>query len=68
VKIPKLVAQRTLDDLPARLTRAIEEIPSPWVKPAQAQTFREMVEASVARLASAGRPRRSTSARAGQKP
>ena len=51
LKIPDVVIRRTLDDLPARLMLAIEQLPSPWVAPKQAQTFKALVTRNAARLA-----------------
>jgi len=51
LKIPDVVIRRTLDDLPARLMLAIEQLPSPWVAPEQAQTFKALVTRNAARLA-----------------
>jgi serine/threonine-protein kinase HipA len=51
LKIPDVVIRRTLDDLPARLMLAIEQLPSPWVAPEQAQAFKALATRNTARLA-----------------
>jgi len=55
LKIPDIVTRRTIDDLPARLMRALGQLPSPWVARKQAQAFKALVERNAARLGS-GRP------------
>jgi serine/threonine-protein kinase HipA len=51
LKIPEVVIRRTLDDLPARLMLAIEQLPSPWVAPEQSQAFKALVTRNATRLA-----------------
>ena len=53
LKIPDIVILHTIDDLPARLMRALGQLPSPWVARKQAQAFKALVESNAARLASA---------------
>jgi serine/threonine-protein kinase HipA len=55
LKIPDIVARRTINDVPARLMRMLEQLPSPWVTRKQAQAFRTLVERNVARLGSTPR-------------
>jgi serine/threonine-protein kinase HipA len=43
LKIPDVVIRRTLDDLPARLTLAVDQLPSPWVAAEQAKAFKALV-------------------------
>ena len=50
LKIPDIVARRTIDALPARLMRARGQLPSPWVARKQAQAFKALVERNAARL------------------
>jgi serine/threonine-protein kinase HipA len=50
LKIPDVVIRRTLHDLPACLMLAIEQLPSPWVAPEQAQAFKALVTKNAARL------------------
>ncbi len=54
LKIPDIVARRTIDGLPGRLLQAIEERPSPWVLPVQAKALGDLIAANAARLASTG--------------
>ena len=51
LKIPDVVIRRTLNDLPARLMLAIEQLPSPWVAPEQAREFKALVTKNATRLA-----------------
>jgi hypothetical protein len=50
LKIPDIVTRRTIDALPARLMRAIKQLPSPWVARKQAQAFKALVARNAARL------------------
>jgi len=50
LKIPDIVARRTMDDLPARLMRALGQRPSPWVARKQAKAFTALLERNTARL------------------
>jgi hypothetical protein len=50
LKIPDIVTRRTIDDLPARLMRALERHPNPWVAPEQAKAFNALVERNLAQL------------------
>jgi serine/threonine-protein kinase HipA len=57
LKIPDVVIRRTIDELPARLTLAITQLPSSWVAPEQARAFKALVASNRARLALGRRPR-----------
>lgn len=50
LKIPDVVIRRTLDDLPARLTLATAQLPSPWVAAEQAKAFKALVSRNATRL------------------
>jgi serine/threonine-protein kinase HipA len=50
LKIPEIVARRTLDSVPARLVRALAERPSPWVARDQAKAVEALVAKNAARL------------------
>jgi serine/threonine-protein kinase HipA len=56
LKIPEVVIQRTIHDLPERLTLAITELPSPWVSREQAQAFKALVASNTARLVLGRKP------------
>jgi len=68
LKIPDVVVRRTLDDLPARLMLAIEQLPSPWVAPEQAQAFKALVTRNATRLAHGRKAGVTTRAPVAQKP
>jgi serine/threonine-protein kinase HipA len=68
LKIPDLVARRTIDQLPARLIRALAERPSPWVARVQATMFSELVKANATRLTEHPRPARRIAAPSRKKP
>jgi serine/threonine-protein kinase HipA len=68
LKIPDIVARRTIDDLPARLMRALGQLPSPWVARKQAQAFKALVERNSARLGAERRAGPLTIAPAGERP
>jgi len=68
LKIPDIVALRTMENLPARLLRALEERPSPWVAGPQAKALAELVRANASRLADAGSAGRKPKLPAPQRP
>lgn len=68
LKIPDIVTRRTIDDLPARLIRALGHLPSPWVAYKQAKAFKSWVEKNAARLAHGRRTDRPSTAPAGKRP
>jgi serine/threonine-protein kinase HipA len=67
LKIPEVVTRRTIDGLSARLLRATEERPSPWVTQPQAKAFRELIGANTARLGSPSAAIRTTARRSAVK-
>jgi serine/threonine-protein kinase HipA len=68
LKIPEIVIRRTLDDLPARLTLAMAQLPSPWVPAEQARAFRALVSKNANRLAHGRQVRTTTQTSAVKKP
>lgn len=68
LKIPDIVIRRTLDALPARLTLAMAQLPSPWVAAAQAKAFKALVARNATLLLHGRQVAITTQTPAGRKP